>query len=80
MAERQWTIDERLAELPCKAKILLQEYAGTKINRTAINAEDIQTHMKELLSQVNIRILVAGNMYKDVGGLLSILGLIADIS
>ncbi|KAH9483963.1 Putative zinc protease [Psilocybe cubensis] len=47
MAQRQWTIDEKLAELP------------------SINADDVRTHMEELLKQVNVRILVAGNMYKD---------------
>lgn len=34
----------------------------------AITPEEIQTHMKELLSQVHLRILVAGNIYKDVRG------------
>lgn len=33
----------------------------------AVTHEEIQTHMQELLSQVNLRILVTGNMYKDVG-------------
>ena len=32
----------------------------------AITAEDIQAHVKELLSQVKLRILAAGNLYKDV--------------
>jgi len=33
---------------------------------TAITPEEIQHHMREFLSQVNLRILVTGNMYKDV--------------
>jgi insulysin len=36
----------------------------------AIAHEEIQTHMRELLSQVNLRILVTGNMYKDVSELI----------
>ncbi|KAF8163442.1 Metalloenzyme, LuxS/M16 peptidase-like protein [Crassisporium funariophilum] len=47
MAQQQWTIDEKLKELP------------------SVTPQDIQEHMKKLLSQVNMRILVAGNMFKD---------------
>ncbi|KDR81747.1 hypothetical protein GALMADRAFT_58881 [Galerina marginata CBS 339.88] len=47
MAERQWTVEEKLSELP------------------SVSANDIQTHMKELFSKVNLRIIAAGNMYKD---------------
>ena len=32
----------------------------------AVTAEDVQKHIKELLSQVHMRILITGNMYKDV--------------
>lgn len=32
---------------------------------SSISAEDIQSHVKDLLSQVHLRILVTGNMYKD---------------
>lgn len=31
-----------------------------------MTAEEIQSHMKDLLSQVKLRILVVGNMFKDV--------------
>lgn len=31
-----------------------------------MTAEEIQCHMKDLLSQVKLRILVVGNMFKDV--------------
>lgn len=47
LTERQWTIEEKLKELP------------------SITAEEVEAHTKELLSQVNVRILAAGNMYKD---------------
>ncbi|KAF8965197.1 Metalloenzyme, LuxS/M16 peptidase-like protein [Flammula alnicola] len=47
MSERQWTIEEKLKELP------------------SVTADEVQEHMKVLLSQVNTRILAAGNMYKD---------------
>lgn len=47
MAARQWTIEEKMAELP------------------SVTAEEIQCHMKDLLSQVNLRILIVGNMFKD---------------
>jgi insulysin len=40
----------------------------------AIAHEEIQTHMRELLSQVNLRILVTGNMYKDVSELIIDIG------
>ncbi|KAG6907416.1 hypothetical protein DXG01_008988 [Tephrocybe rancida] len=43
----QWTLEEKLKELP------------------SITASDIQAHVKRLLSQVNLRILAAGNIYKD---------------
>ncbi|KAF9566323.1 insulin-degrading enzyme [Agrocybe pediades] len=44
---RQWTVEEKLKELP------------------SITAEEVVAHVKALLSQVNIRILAAGNIYKD---------------
>ncbi|TFK42449.1 Metalloenzyme, LuxS/M16 peptidase-like protein [Crucibulum laeve] len=47
LTEQQWTLEEKLRELP------------------SVTPEEIQEHMKELLSQVNLRILVSGNMYKD---------------
>jgi len=47
LSERQWTIEEKLAELP------------------SVTPEDIQKHMKALLAQVNMRIFVIGNMFKD---------------
>ncbi|KAF8911060.1 Metalloenzyme, LuxS/M16 peptidase-like protein [Gymnopilus junonius] len=47
MAERHWTVDEKLKEL------------------SSITPEDVQAHVKQLLSQVSLRILAAGNMYKD---------------
>lgn len=34
---------------------------------SAVTADEIQIHIKELLSQVNLRILVAGNINKAVG-------------
>ncbi|KAG6854735.1 hypothetical protein C0991_002449 [Blastosporella zonata] len=43
----QWTLEEKLKELP------------------SITATEIQTHVERLLSQVNLRILVAGNIYKE---------------
>ncbi|KAG6833674.1 hypothetical protein H0H87_002870 [Tephrocybe sp. NHM501043] len=43
----QWTLEEKLKELP------------------TITAEEIQIHVERLLSQVNLRILVAGNIYKN---------------
>ncbi|PPQ98811.1 hypothetical protein CVT24_003365 [Panaeolus cyanescens] len=47
MTERQWTVDEKLKELP------------------AITANEIQDHVKKLLAQVNIRMLIMGNIFKD---------------
>lgn len=70
MAQRQWTVNEKLAELPCESfEITLDPAAETF---PAITADDIQAHMRELLSQVNIRILAMGNIYKDVCILLYI--------
>lgn len=44
--------------------------------RTAVTAEDLQAYAKKLLSNVSLKILVVGNMYKQVSpqqrfGLLS---------
>ena len=39
--------------------------------RVAVTAEDLQAHAKKLLSNVNLRILVVGNMYKEVSKLCS---------
>jgi hypothetical protein len=36
----------------------------------AITDQEIQTHMREFFSQVSLRILVTGNMYKDVSAQL----------
>ncbi|RDB21223.1 hypothetical protein Hypma_011756 [Hypsizygus marmoreus] len=47
LTAQQWTLEEKLKELP------------------SITPEEIQAHMKELLAQVHMRILVAGNIYKD---------------
>ncbi|KAF9000402.1 Metalloenzyme, LuxS/M16 peptidase-like protein [Cyathus striatus] len=47
LAERQWTLEEKLKELQ------------------SVTPEEVQSHIKTLLSEVNMRILVVGNMYKD---------------
>lgn len=47
MTETQWTIEEKLRELP------------------SITAQEVQSHAKGLLKGVNLRMLVAGNIYKD---------------
>lgn len=39
---------------------------------SAVTVEDIQKHMKELLAQVNMRIFVIGNMFKDVSNVFDI--------
>lgn len=31
-----------------------------------VTAEDLQKHVTDILSQVNMRMLIAGNVYKDV--------------
>ncbi|KAF8892443.1 Metalloenzyme, LuxS/M16 peptidase-like protein [Infundibulicybe gibba] len=54
MAEQQWTYEEKLRELPCM-------YSW----HNSVTAEDIKDHMMKLLAEVNMRILVTGNMYKD---------------
>ncbi|EGN95669.1 hypothetical protein SERLA73DRAFT_113347 [Serpula lacrymans var. lacrymans S7.3] len=47
LENQQWTLEEKLPEVP------------------RVTVQDIQMHAKEMLSQLNIRMLVAGNMYKD---------------
>ncbi|KAJ7112437.1 Metalloenzyme, LuxS/M16 peptidase-like protein [Mycena crocata] len=47
LAQRQWTLEKLLEELP------------------SVTAEELQQHIKLLLSEVHMRILVAGNLYKD---------------
>lgn len=39
---------------------------------SAVTAEEIQKHMKELLAQINMRIFVAGNVFKDVSNVFNI--------
>ncbi|KAF8798143.1 hypothetical protein BYT27DRAFT_7124234 [Phlegmacium glaucopus] len=50
-------------------RYLLSEYQWTAEDKLkelpSVTAEDIQKHMKEVLAQVNMRIFVAGNMFKD---------------
>lgn len=61
----QWSVEEKLKELPCKHATAR---TGGNLLKTslAISADEIQTHIKQLLSQVNLRMFVAGNIYKDV--------------
>ncbi|KAG5647302.1 hypothetical protein DXG03_000839 [Asterophora parasitica] len=51
MTEQQWTLEEKLKQLSCPL--------------SSITPEEIKSHIQKLLSQVNLRILVAGNVYKD---------------
>ncbi|THG99965.1 hypothetical protein EW026_g2491 [Hermanssonia centrifuga] len=47
LTEKQWSLAEKLAELP------------------SITAEELQAHIARFLSQLDIKALVVGNMYKD---------------
>ncbi|KAG6814549.1 hypothetical protein H0H92_000076 [Tricholoma furcatifolium] len=63
LTAEQWTLEERLEQLPCKH---FPSFSTSQlIAKTAITAEEVQAHVKHMLSQVNLRILVAGNIYKD---------------
>lgn len=48
LTDTQWTLDEKLSEVP------------------GVTAETLQEHIALLLSKVNMRILINGNLYKDV--------------
>ncbi|KAH7911404.1 Metalloenzyme, LuxS/M16 peptidase-like protein [Hygrophoropsis aurantiaca] len=47
LTEQQWTLEEKLPQVP------------------SITADELQVHVRQLLSQASIRMLVTGNMYKD---------------
>ncbi|KAH7923541.1 hypothetical protein BV22DRAFT_1015236 [Leucogyrophana mollusca] len=47
LTDKQWTLEEKLPEVP------------------SVTAEELQAHVQQMLSQVSIRMLVLGNMYKD---------------
>jgi len=66
LTDQLWSLEENLKELPCKLYYTHPQGASSLNMDIAITPEEIQTHMRELLSQVNLRILVTGNIYKDV--------------
>ena len=53
-----------MKELDCEW--IVDDFNCVNSYTIAIKPEEIQVHMKELLSQVHMRILVTGNIYKDV--------------
>ena len=62
--ENLWLLNEKLPEIPCKSR---NPVFSTSVDPlAAVTAEDLQAHAKKLLSDVNIKILVVGNMYKEV--------------
>ena len=36
--------------------------------RIVVTGEELQAHAKQFLSNVNLKVLVVGNMYKEVSG------------
>lgn len=68
LTHQVWTIEEELKELPGMYIILVTIMSTDLSWWIGVKLEDVETHMKQLLEKVNIQMLVAGNMYKDVSG------------
>lgn len=67
MTQEQWTIDQYLKELPSTSIIFFALISFNKSGfHVAVSAEEINEHAKALLSNARLRILVSGNVYKDV--------------
>ncbi|KAG6851274.1 hypothetical protein H0H93_011710 [Arthromyces matolae] len=59
----QWTLEEKLKELPSE---LNQNDPGSSLTGAlAITAEEIQAHVKRMVKEVNLRILVTGNIHRE---------------
>ena len=59
--ENLWLLNEKLPEIPCKSR---NPVFSTSVDPlAAVTADDLQAHAKKLLSEVNIKFLVVGNMY-----------------
>jgi len=62
--ENVWLLNEKLPEIACKS---LDPVLSALVDLcVGVTVEDLQTHAKQLLSNVNLKILVVGNMYKEV--------------
>ena len=72
MTEKQFLILDKLAELPCESFNTNRVLFVAAYKSLAITVEELQTHITKLLSHVQIRALVCGNMYKDVSSSLGL--------
>ena len=69
MTKEQWTIDEYLKELPSEflSRVIIEGISLNMGFHVAISTKEISQHAKALLEDARLRILVSGNVYKDVG-------------
>lgn len=71
LSHNLWTLEEKLPEVPCE--LLVTVNGVVELIQVpwhaAVTTDDLQSHIALLLSKVNMRILVNGNLFKDVSAL-----------
>lgn len=71
LTERQWTLKEKLEEIS-STSFIVGRLAIVANDILGITPRELQAFIGRLLSQVHLRTLVVGNLYKDVSALKSI--------
>jgi insulysin len=64
--ENLWLLNEKLPEIACESYNPPFSSLVDFALRTAVTVEELQAHVKKFLSEISLKILVVGNMYKEV--------------